>query len=89
MKVLIFVAFVVVASSASAQTYVRPHVKNDGTYVEGHYKTRPNNTTADNYNTQGNVNPFTGQAGAVNPYQQQPVKPPQCGYTANGQYVCR
>jgi hypothetical protein len=65
-----FAAILLAALSASAvaQTYVRPHVRSDGTYVEGHMRSSPNNTRIDNYSTQGNTNPFTGQAGSQNPY---------------------
>ena len=37
------------------------------TYVDGYYKTAPNNSKLDNYSTKGNVNPFTGKEGTVNP----------------------
>ena len=70
------------AATAWAQTYVQPHVTHNGTYVQGYMRTAPNNTKMDNYSTQGNVNPYTGQAGTVNPA-------PQCGMTADGRYVCR
>lgn len=79
-----------------AQVYVKPHVTKDGTYVQGYERTAPNSTKMDNYSTQGNSNPYTGQAGTVNPYQQpqqiyQPQQPrqQQCGTLPNGQYVCR
>jgi opacity protein-like surface antigen len=48
--------------------YHQGYMRNDGTYVQPHYQTAPNNTRLDNYSTQGNVNPYTGQAGTVNPY---------------------
>ena len=53
---------------AWAQTYVAPHVTRDGTYVEGHHRSAPNSTRMDNYSTQGNVNPYTGHVGTINPY---------------------
>ncbi|MBI2725424.1 MAG: hypothetical protein HYX42_04160 [Polaromonas sp.] len=84
------------AGSAMAQVYVKPHVTKDGTFVDGHVRTAPNNTNLDNYSTKGNSNPYTGQQGTVQPnYFPQPTyQPPQprqqqCGYTAAGQYVCR
>lgn len=88
------------AMSAWAQSYVRPHVNKDGTYVEGHMRSAPNNTNTDNYGTKGNTNPFTGQAGTIQPnyYPQQQQQPrqqlpsygqQQCGYTQAGNYVCR
>ena len=33
------------------------------TYVNGYMKTNPNSTRNDNYSTQGNYNPYTGQEG--------------------------
>ena len=32
-------------------------------YVNGYYRTDPNDTTEDNYSHQGNVNPYTGHRG--------------------------
>jgi hypothetical protein len=43
--------------------YVAPHTTNNGTYVQGHQQTNPNNTQRDNYGTSPNVNPFSGQTG--------------------------
>jgi len=85
------------AISATAQTYVKPHVRKDGTYVEGHMRSNPNNTKLDNYSTQGNVNPYSGQDGTVNPYTPPPLYTPppmpsygqNCGYTQSGRYVCQ
>ena len=65
---LIFIA--ISAASAIAQTHVDGYVKRDGTYVAPHMRTESNNTRTDNYSTQGNVNPYTGQSGTVNPYNQ-------------------
>jgi len=47
---------------------VRGYFKKDGTYVAPHYRSAPNRTPLDNYSTQGNYNPHTGQPGKVNPY---------------------
>lgn len=83
MKKLVVLLASACAASAFAQTYVRPHVRSDGTYVEGHYRSRPDNSSLNNYSTQGNTNPFTGQQGSVNPYAQpsyggiQPIRPIQ------------
>jgi hypothetical protein len=51
------------AAAAQGDHLVRGYTKADGTYVAPHYQTNPNNTRADNYSTQGNVNPYTGQPG--------------------------
>ena len=58
------------ASNVYASVYVNGYTRNDGTYVQGHYRSFPNHTRMDNYSTKGNYNPYTGKAGAVNPYNQ-------------------
>ncbi len=64
-KMLIAVALTLAAGSAYARdTYVKPYVKNDGTYVEGHHRSAPNSNRFDNYNSQGNSNPYTGERGS-------------------------
>lgn len=57
--------------SAQADQYTRGYVRKDGTVVQGHYSTSPNGTRLDNYSTQGNSNPYTGQQGTVSPYRQE------------------
>ena len=52
-----------VATAAGAAEYVRGYTKKNGTRVEGHYRSGPNKTKADNYSTEGNTNPYTGQQG--------------------------
>ena len=47
--------------------YVEGYTKKNGTYVEGHYQTDPNNTINDNYSTYPNVNPYTGKQGTISP----------------------
>lgn len=53
----------------AASTYVRGYLKSNGTYVQGYYRTTPNNTRLDNYSTKGDINPYTGKIGTVNPYK--------------------
>jgi hypothetical protein len=61
------------AVPASAQVHVRGHIRNDGTYVQPHWRSKPNNTTQDNWSSKPNYNPYTGQQGTENavpnPYQ--------------------
>ena len=49
--------------------YVTPHTTQNGQFVPGHMQTNPNHTQLDNYNTRGNVNPYTGSTGHRNPYR--------------------
>lgn len=60
----------IVSSQALAQrsTWVRPTIRSDGTFVQGHMRTAPNATRADNWSSSPNVNPYTGKVGTVDPY---------------------
>jgi len=67
-----FIALLVAVASVTAAAdtvYVPGRFKSDGTYVSGHYKTAPNDTKLDNYSAKGNVNPYTGKTGTVDPYK--------------------
>ncbi|MEW6469698.1 MAG: hypothetical protein AB1458_12275 [Bacteroidota bacterium] len=48
-------------------TYVNGYYRKDGTYVQGHYKTTSNSTNRDNFSTKGNINPYTGKPGWIQP----------------------
>jgi hypothetical protein len=67
---LIVIACLVAASStlAAGSHSKRGHIRKDGTYVEPSRATNPNATKLDNYSTKGNVNPYTGKNGSVDPY---------------------
>lgn len=70
MKAIIIVAGLLAATGASAQGHlVEGYTRSNGTYVAPHYQSEANGTKLDNYSTQGNVNPYTGRAGTVDPYQ--------------------
>lgn len=100
-KLTALLALGLLSTLACAQSshYVRPHVTRNGTYVEGHYQTNPDSSRLNNWSTQGNINPYTGRTGTVNPYSTPqptytppPVRSPytqQCGYSSTGRYVCR
>jgi hypothetical protein len=55
------------ATPASADTYVNGYFKNDGTYVQPHYRTNPDSNSYNNYSAQGNTNPYTGRQGTADP----------------------
>lgn len=58
-----------ISASAMAQgVYHQGYTNRNGTYVQPHYQSAPNNTRADNWSSQGNVNPYTGNAGTRDPY---------------------
>lgn len=77
MKAIIVFSAALLSASAWAQVYVKPHVTKDGTVVDGYFKTAPNDTKMDNYSTKGNVNPYTGKAGTVDPYKQPEIQTQQ------------
>ncbi|MGF6412374.1 hypothetical protein OKW37_004044 [Paraburkholderia sp. MM5482-R2] len=47
--------------------YVSGYTRSNGTYVAGHHQTNPNGTKYDNWSSKGNVNPYTGKEGTVDP----------------------
>lgn len=65
MKLLFLLVALSLSTTSIADTYVRGHVTKNGTYVEPHYRSSPNNNTYDNYSTKDNSNPYTGKEGTV------------------------
>ena len=51
----------------SHSTVVHGYYRKNGTYVHSYHRTTPNSTKLDNYSTRGNVNPWTGKAGTIDP----------------------
>ena len=98
-KILALLALASFVGAVQADTSVRGYTRKDGTYVQPHMRSSPDSNPYNNYSTQGNTNPYTGQAGTRNPYEYQTPSysapsyqaPRQqvCGYTAGGQYICR
>ena len=66
--------FTLALSLITGLTFCQSHVKvngyyrSNGTYVQPHYRTMPNNTVYDNWSTRPNVNPYTWQTGTKNYY---------------------
>ncbi len=84
-KIFFLSLFVLSAGSTFAgDVYVNGYTRSDGTYVHGHHRTTPDNTVNNNYNTQGNINPYTGQSGT----QPRNYSQPQGEYNqGNGQGI--
>jgi len=57
-----------VSSTGYTQVHVRGYTTRNGTYVAPHWRSSPDSTRLNNWSTQGNVNPYTGQVGTRNPY---------------------
>ncbi|MDO8240993.1 MAG: hypothetical protein Q7T51_03385 [Candidatus Moranbacteria bacterium] len=69
MKILIaiFLVLLIPLSVFARDVQVKGYVRKDGTYVQPHYRTAPDSTISNNYSTKGNINPYTGEAGTVDP----------------------
>lgn len=74
MKYLLLLCLLAAGPVMARDVYVQPHIRSDGTYVQGYHRTAPDSNPFNNYSTQGNVNPYTGQPGTVNPYQQPQIQ---------------
>lgn len=63
MKAAALLLLAAVSVPAMADQYVQGYTKSDGTYVAPHYRSNADGQQWNNYGTQGNVNPYTGQQG--------------------------
>jgi hypothetical protein len=43
--------------------------RSTGRYIMPHYRTSPNRSKWDNWSTKGNINPYTGRRGTVDPWR--------------------
>lgn len=85
MKRLSFALLVVLLMSSTvfAQVHVNGYTRRDGTYVQPHYRTAPDNSINNNYSTYPNTNPYTGQQGHVQPDYGSSYQSPSYGSTYN------
>lgn len=63
-KLILCLALVLFPASAFAwgnDVHVKGHYRKDGTYVQDHYRTKPDNNPYNNYSYPGNTNPYTGE----------------------------
>jgi len=66
--VFIFCSFGLVFSQTNPQhVKVSGYYRKDGTYVQPYFRTAPNSTNRDNFSTKGNINPYTGKSGWIEP----------------------
>lgn len=71
---LIFSFSLSIAPNAEALQRVKGYTTKRGTYVAPHFKSSPNKSKFDNFSTKGNINPFNGKKGTVNPFKISPKK---------------
>jgi hypothetical protein len=82
-KLFLAIALTLLSTSAFADSYVNGYTRKDGTQVQGHYRSSPNNTVTDNYSYKGNSNPYTGSTGN-NKYQHDTTSPYYSGPNSQG-----
>jgi len=66
-KLLILLLVCLTSLAQAGDVWFEGYTKQDGTKVEGHYRSSPNNTVKDNFSTYGNINPYTGERGTKKP----------------------
>ncbi len=68
--------------------HVDGYTETDGTYVQPHYRTSPDSSSLNNWGSEGNINPFTGEEGSREPaYTPKPLYIPSTkAYTAPRTY---
>ena len=63
-KIALLAVLLAASSNVMADKYVKGHIRSDGTYVQPHYRSDANSNRYDNYSSQGNTNPYTGNQGS-------------------------
>jgi len=65
MKAILVIATLLLAPQlfAASSHSVKGYTKKDGTYVQPHRQTNPDQLRRNNYSSEGNVNPNTGKQG--------------------------
>lgn len=65
MRKILLIGLLLVAPSAFAASshQVKGHTRKDGTYVQPHKQTNPDQRRSNNYSSEGNYNPTTGKQG--------------------------
>jgi len=60
MKLIVLAIALAAASTAQAFDYIQGYTRSDGTYVQPHYRSRPDGIPYNNLSYPGNSNPFAG-----------------------------
>lgn len=64
---MLLLAALALEVSAGGTKSVRPYVRKDGTYAQGHYRSAPNQQRLDNFGARNSIyggNPYTGKRGS-------------------------
>jgi len=65
--ILVFIIFSLFLSFVSADVWVNPYYRKNGTYVQGHWRSSPDGNPYNNWSFPGNINPYTGKVATGNP----------------------
>lgn len=93
MKIFISILLITLLSNTvQSQTspnhiWIEGYTRNDGTFVRGHYKTKSNSTTNDNFTTYGNINPYTQEPGWISREKEMLEYDPYLNYKIPETYV--
>ena len=68
---IVAVSLLTLIGTAFADVYVRGYSRGDGTYVQPHYRSNPDGNAFNNWSSRGNINPYTGREGTIDPYRNQ------------------
>ena len=74
MKYIVLLFSILFATSVLADSFVSGYFKRNGIYVQPHFRSSPDISTFNNYNSWGNINPYTGKWGTSNPVTQEIYK---------------
>ena len=66
-KLLLFCLLILSTQILFSQVRVSGYTRKNGTYVEPHMRSSPNNNPYDNYSFPRNTNPYTGKISTGNP----------------------
>lgn len=69
-KLLLIAIFICLSISPALarNTQVKPYSRSNGSFVMPYNRTAPDNKLFNNYSAKGNINPYTGKTGTVDPY---------------------
>lgn len=68
MKALLILAVLVSSQAFAYGIYTQGYTRSNGTVVQGYERTAPDTSRFNNFSAQGQINPYTGSRGTVNPY---------------------
>ena len=54
-----------ITTTVYADVWVNGYRRSDGTYVEGHWRSESDGVFWNNYSSEGNINPYTGEKGTI------------------------